>query len=375
MVIKSTNDSRYQIVVTNPYGKTIQVIDEFNSVDYARKVNDVGELSLVVEDRYPSWVLVPENRIEVWRKRSGVAKLDMNATWFIQSTVRTIAGTSKFMEVSAHDQIGLLKRRVIPYNEGNPTTEKQDLGDDVLKAIMRENFGALAYDTERDLSAYLTIQADAGLAPQVTVFCAKDNVFDVAKDIVDACYTGGTFMAYDFAYMPDNGKFEFRTYVGQRGIDRSVSAGSKATIIGIEQGSIAEIKFYDDRTEEYNFIYCGAKDLVGIEPPKEAKNEQSIGLSPFNRKEFHETSSSSDDPGELQTQANSTLQAKRATKRVEATLSTEFALTEYGDKFDYGDIITLSFDGKMYNMFVNAISVKIDQNGESIEVVLTDVNE
>ena len=188
---KSANITTYEVRVTDPFGTTIRAIDDFKSLYYARKINSVGELSMTIENSSESDinVFVPENRIEVWRSREETPHLDMDAVWFIHTvTSRQDSYGSLILEIEAHDQIGLLERRIIPYNEGNPTTEKQAESDDVIKAIMRENFGALASDTDRDLSTYLTIQADTSIAPQVTIYCAKDNVYDTIKEIADTSY-------------------------------------------------------------------------------------------------------------------------------------------------------------------------------------------
>jgi len=370
-----TDVSHYEVRITDYRGNTVAILDEFTNLEYARKVNEIGELSLVIEDKYSDYIITPENRIEVWRTVNDVTKLDMGATWFIDSVISKIDGNGRFLEVNAKDQICLLDRRVIPYNEGNPTTDKQAEGDDVIKAIMRENFGALATDTDRDLSEYLTIQVDTTLAPQATVHCAKDNVLDIITDIADACYNSGTFLAFDIIYNPNTGLFRFETFINQRGEDMSIATGNGRTVVGIEYGSVSEIVFYDERTDEKNFVYCGKNMVVDIYSQKEASDTQSIALSPFNRKEIFESGSDADDEDELQTLADALLIQHRAHTRAEAKLSQDFALKAYGNTINYGDKITLSFDGRMYTVFVDAISVKISKDKEEIDIVLVDVNE
>lgn len=368
---KSANVVTYEIRVTDPYGEPIKIVDEFTALDYARKVNSVGELALSIEDKGDINVFKPENRIEVWRMKGDNAKLDLGAVWFIHTVSRHHDSSgARYFEVEAHDQIGLLPRRIIPYNEGNPTTQKQAEGDDVIKEIMRENFGAAATDVDRDLTTYLTVQGDTTLAPQVTIFCAKDNVFDVIQEIADTCYENGTFLAFDLVYNPNVGTFEFRTYVGQRGVDRSVVPSASALILGVEYGSLESAVLLDDRGDEKNYIYAGAKDLVGIVPPQTAFDLPSIGISPFHRKEFFMNASSSDDADELQDEADMTLEERRYRARIEATLSQEFARNSYGELFDFGDKVSVSVFGKTYTVFANAISVKVDKNGEKINVVL-----
>jgi hypothetical protein len=370
---KKANVTTYEIRVTDPFGTMVDAVDNFVSLYYARKVNNIGELALVIEYSGGVNFFLPENRIEVWRHKEGSSKLDMNAVWFIHTVItRQQLSGAVILEVQAHDQIGLLERRVIPYNEGNPTTEKQAEGDNVIKSIMRENFGSLATDTERDLSTYLTIQENTTLGPQVTIFCAKDNVLDTIREIADTCYDLGTFIAYDLIYNPNAGTFEFRAYVNQRGIDRSAEQEESSLIVGLEYGSLASISMVDSRREEMNYIYAGAKDLVGIVPPQTATNDASIELSPFHRKELFLNASNADDSFELQDEANRALEENKYRAVFEAELSQEFALIEYGDRFDYGDRISVSFMGRNYTAFVDAISVNVNTSGETINVNLVE---
>ena len=371
MVDKDADVVTYEIRITDPYGTTIKILERFTSLDYSRKVNHIGELSLTTEDPDDKDVFLPENRIEVWRNNGTTARMDLDAVWFIHTVIPTYYASGAVMyEVQASDQIGILDRRVIPYNEGNPTTEKQAEADDVIKDIMRENFGASAEDSDRDLSDYITVQADQTLGPQVTIFCAKDNVYDTLKEIADTSYESGTFLAFDLVYNPDAGTFEFRTYINQRGVDRSVVYSAESLIVGIEKGSLANIAFTDSRKDEKNYIYAGAKDLVGIVPIQTASDADSIAISPYHRRELFLNASSSDDADELQDEANRSLEENRYRERFEATLAQEFAIENYGDGFDIGDKVSVSFDGKIYTAFVDAIGVHVDTNGESIDVVL-----
>jgi hypothetical protein len=373
---KDADVTTYEIRVTDPYGLVIRVVDEFTSIDYARKINEVGQLALTIEDNGSQNVFLPENRVEVWRSNGAVLRLDMDATWFIHSVKHRFDGSSvRYFDVEAHCPIGLLERRFIPYNEGNPTTEKQAPGDDVMKAIMRENFGALAADVDRDLSAYLTIQGDSSLAQQVTVFCAKENIYDVIKDIADTSNERGTFLAFDVIYNPNAGTFEFRTYIGQRGVDRSVSTGDGSSTVGVDRGSLASASYFDSRIDEKNIVTAGAKDLVGIVPPQTVEDVSSIGLSPFHRKEFFVNASSADDDIELLDEANAAFQENKYRATFEGELSQEYALNEYGEKFAYGDKVTVSFDGREYTCMVDAINVNVSTSGEKISVLLKGTND
>jgi hypothetical protein len=347
-------------------------------LQYARKVNHVGELHLVVEDDpQVNKVFVPENRIEVWRTKNGASKLDMGGVWFIHTISRMFdTNGSSRVEIEAHDQIGVLGRRIIPYNEGNPTTEKQGDADDVMKNIVIENMGADATDTDRDLRPYLTVQGyEQTVAPQVTKFIAKDNVYDVLLEIAETSYDSGTFLAFDLVYNPNSGTFEFRTFLGQRGVDRSVQGDAEYINVGVEYGSFDSATLVDSRVDEKNYIYAGAKDLVGIVPPVETSDSFSIGLSPFNRKELFYNASNADDSVELESEAFAALENNKYSIRMEATLSQEFAQREYGERLMYGDKVSISFYGQTYTAYVNAIGVTVDQKGEKIDVVMIGENE
>ena len=87
-----------------------------------------------------------------------------------------------------------------------------------MKTIIDANMGSGATDATRDLSSLLTIQKSFSLAPDIDISYSRRQLLDVLQDIAAYSWKNGTYLTFDIVYTGP-GTLEFRTYVGQRGVD------------------------------------------------------------------------------------------------------------------------------------------------------------
>jgi hypothetical protein len=372
----ATNKVQYGIRLADPFGESIKNIDSFISIEYARKVNDIGSMTLVLPDEYPPYLFAIDSRLEVWRGYPSNLKLDMDTIWLIRKVADVIDkdGTRQY-QITAYDALHLLKRRIVPYNDGNPESQKQDWADDMCKEIVYENLGAGAADVNRDLSAWLSIDADFGAAPQATKLFSRRIVMEVLQEIAQSSYDNGTFLAFDLVYDPIGRRLTFKTYTGQRGVDRSGSGNSKLVIVGENYNGILSASLTFDHEEEYNYIYAAGQSVGDIVAIYEIGDDAAIGKSPFNRCEFLQNASGTDDADELKEEAKAALSQYKAKTILQCEIDALAKGSEYGIDFGYGDKIAIEFGGKSYNVLVNAISVKVDGADEQVSAVLSNVTD
>ena len=371
--VKSSIPPTYEVWLTDAFGNPVAIFDEFRSIDLARKINDVGVLELVIPAKYPRYIFGIDRRIEVWRRafRQPPA-LEGETPWFIRSIEEFLDDDGvEFLKIKAFDANHILKRRIVPYNKGNSNlnADKVQEADDMMKAIMRENYGALALDTDRNISSHLAVQGDATLAPQVFKSFSRKVVYNVLKEIGETSYEYGTYLAFDIVYNPSAKTFEFRTYIGQRGTDRTVTSGKNILIVGAEYGSLSNVTLEDDQSDTYNYVYAGGQSIGDIRAVFEVSDPDSISISPFNRIEYFENASSTDDLDELETAANAALEDGRARVRFEGELQLGSNIT-YGVDIKFGDKVTAEFKGQRFDVWVDAYSLRIEGSSDQIDIVL-----
>lgn len=140
----------YQLILQSPYGATQKVIDDFISLDYARRVNTIGACTLVLPPRYSRDDFPRDAILLVMRRASGGPfSLECETGWFVQ-TVQWVKQSDGGMalQVVAADAVDLLRRRIVAYPsdsaQGNKATPT--CADDLMKDIVSENFGSLALE-------------------------------------------------------------------------------------------------------------------------------------------------------------------------------------------------------------------------------------
>lgn len=377
------NDISYNIRYTDPLGNILVNVINFISLEYARKQNEVGKLQLVLPARdysIDSFIFGQKPRvdcrIEVWRKiHNNNQYLDTETAWLMRdfSSERRSSGEQVYI-IEAVDSIDILDRRIIPYNEGMELlyADKSQEADDMMKAIMEENFGPTALDADRDLSDWVIIQGDFTLAPSIRKSFSRRNVLTTLKEIAEASLDLGTPLFFDLVYLPDTAQFEFRTYIDHRGPDRSVSGSNSPIIISEKTGNLTDASIEYDHSDSRNFIYAGGQSAGQVRSVWEEYDTNDINMSPFNRRELFVNASDTDDDDELETEAQHALEQNRG-RVIFGGKIVDTNYIRYGVHYRYGHKITAEFENKQYDCVVDAISVKVDEGGERIDARLKSV--
>ena len=200
------------------------------------------------------WVILRLRRRPPNGRRHGV-------TWTINTISRRVEG------FGVNE---LLDRRIVAYKAGTAQSTKTGPCDDLMKDVFSDNLGSGASADRNILTAFnLSIAADLSDAPSVTKSFAYENVLETLQAIADTSAgqsLGGVDLFFDIACdgyrSNERPHFEFRTYTGQPGRDRTDGGGnSAATVFSLENANIANVHYQRIHSGERNYIYAGGLGL------------------------------------------------------------------------------------------------------------------
>lgn len=360
----------YEARICDPFGQLLAVVSNFvdnpmgggSALGYTLNVGNVGALRMTLPATFDASLLRLDGRIGIWRAINGrPPKLDGDTVFFI----RTWEYTEETTTITAYSANHLKTRRIIDYFAGSVYSSKTipTAAGDLLKVFVSENMlaGIVAVDrygvdTQADISAYLSNQANLGDGQLIAQQCAWRNLDDVIREICDASTYAGTYMACDIV-APTEATLELRTYATVRGVDHTASS-AQPVILSPEQGSLANCRLIVDRADEVTFAVAGGTG-EGIERLiATAFNDTRAAESPFNRIEKFGDYSNVSDATALQSIANAMVRAGRP--RIEFTADVvETDGATRGIQYDLGDMITASFRGQQYNCRLDVIEVGI----------------
>lgn len=378
----------YLVYLKKPTGEVITVVDDFFSLDYVRKVNDVGQLTISLPgDKYLPSIAV-DNYFEVWRGLQDAKSLylDGGTAWFIRRwEEEDVPGSA--ITVTAFDANHLLKRRFIPYYSTSPYAQKTAPADDMIKIIGRENMTGLAVlpsnfavaDVARSMDTYFQVIANLSQGPSLSKSFAYRNVLKTFQEIAQASATQGTYLAFDVVAPAVTNlalpRFQLCTYIGQLGTDRTESGSGTPVILSTNLGNLAGAKLITDYSDESNFVYVGGQGEKENRAVQTTSDDRRIGLSPFNRVEDFSDARNTDNNAGLIDEARATLREGRPQYLFTGKL-VQTEDTRYGRDLFFGDEVTAYFKNKRFDCRIDAVSVSVAPNKpDDVSVNFQSVND
>jgi hypothetical protein len=363
--------SKTVLYLYNSTGTKLAAITDYASLEYARKVNEVGQMTvdlpLVYRPLfYPGGTFMRDCQLEVWRSVAGQPyTLDMETSWFVTlpTDAQASDGTDTFTVV-AQDSMNLLQRRVVDYVAGSSQASKTGTADDNAKAIVTENFVSPT-NTLRTMPN-LTVAANLTAAPVVAKDFAWRNCFDVIKELANSANTSGTYMAFD-VIRTDVNSFQFKTFTGARGTDRSTTL-----TIDPRLGNLGGVKVTQDFSVQKTAIIAGGQG-EGVNRAIQRATDPLMGsYGPYGWIEYFYDSRNSASNAALLADANAQLRASRAIILFNGVVI-DIPATQYGVNYFYGDIIKAQKDTLSVLCRLDAVKIKVDGNGEQIDINLVSV--
>ena len=357
----------YEIVITDAFGDRLLVPRDWERLDYARVENDYAPLSLILPAHYARAELPKDGGIEVWRD----GKLQLETVYLMRDWVKIPHGRAWRWQVTAYDLNYLLTGRTIDYAADSAQSKKSaDQADDMMKAIVRENF-TTATDTTRRINTYLSVEADAGLAQSVTKAFANRPVLNVLKDLAQMSFQLGTYLVFDAVAksLSTQPRYEFRTYINQRGYD--LRTGQQFALVGPAFGNVAAARVEESASGEVTRVIAGGQGTGAARTYGRSTESARLNDSPFALRELFINASQVDlTASELQDEARAHLKTRRSVKRFTGELLSTPGFA-YGRDWGWGDRLTAQVYDDSFDCRINAIRISVTQaQGEEVRASL-----
>jgi hypothetical protein len=368
----------YEIWLTDDAGNRLDSLT--NKVhNFTAIVGGMGDLSITLPFDYP-WTTLGfgnpvalDRRIEIWRGANNTrASLIPGAVYFLRDIGLEIKRENALTVTGGPGPSDLLHRRIVAYNVGSSQAVKDDLADDMMKEIVRENLGGSATDPDRDITALdFSIQADAGAGPNVKHTINRNWVDDTLDEIAKKARIEGTRVYY--SVVPVTGTngltaFEFQTWIDQPGQDLT---DSKGLVFSWKRGNLLDPKYKKSYRNTINYVYTGGQGEQGTRNVRAVSDPTRIAYSRYNRREGWADASdvisgSANEDAEIDSRGNAVLRDGQP----ELTFSTDIIDTDnarFGVDWNQGDRVPVNFV-EQFEVVIDRIRIRVGRDGkETIE--------
>lgn len=357
----------------DPFGLRLGDTSDFVSLRLTRVANDVGTATLVRPYRtrgipFNMNLIREDGRLEIWRKTPTTTRetLMTDTTWLIK--VVTVDRDDRGREViiiEADTPLCVLREpgRFVNYDADSASSAVTDSLDDAIKFVARTNIGSNA-TASRNLSAYISIAPDLGLAPSGSKSFAWRDCLKVMQEIVNASAEQGTYLAFDIV-APSPDALEFRTYVQQRGTDHRFPGGVNSVIISPEFGNMGACSLTTDWRNEVTYAKAGGQGDGASRLTATAQDNARIGVSPFGlREKFVQATQYKTTTG-LQAEAEAVVRNGRGRRLFKGKIL-DVPGTRYGVHWAWGDFVTVQAFGQSFDARIDAIEVTVERGKETI---------
>lgn len=359
-------NSRLSIYLTDPYGNKLIEVSTFQSLSYGRVVNQPSWLTLqVTPQSVPIDIIRIDGFVEVWRRPPlGDEVLDGESIWLIQTINRSINqdGAESITIEAVHPLwlIGSPGRFIIDHSESREAN-KEGYADNILKEIMREQTGQFAVASRQ---YPWVIDQDSSQSVVISRACAYENVLDVLKSICDSITEAipTEYLAFDI--VKQGSQIVFRTYVGQRGVDRRI--GSVAPLyLGVEYGNVNALTLYRDYRDEINAVVVGGRGEGVSRQIERLVSPTYAEISPWHYREMFVNAQNATLTSELIEEGRATIRRSRPRIIAEAQIINT-PQSQYGVHWGFGDFVTLSAFGLNLPVRIDAVAVSFSEGQETI---------
>lgn len=359
-------NSPFEIWLNTSTGTRLALLDQVQKVSYVLSANQIGAWSLTLPDVLDPSLFATDNLVEIWyTPEDGPPSLE--TIGFIRRKVRyDDVNGSGFVELSGPDAMYLLDSRIVAYAAGTAQASKTDYADDMIKDIVRENLGGSAV-AARDLSAYLSVEADRGEGVSLSKGFSWRNVLLTAQEIAAASYEESGVPLYFFlqpVWDGNNFTMVFRTRVGQPGADRTYGSGAPV-VFSRAFSNLLNPVFVEDYTDERNYIYGCGQGYRDDRDIQELGNTSRIQISPWNRREYslntsgYETSTGSLDRVRAEL-------SRRAPKAQFTASLLSVPGTRYGIDWRWGDKVIAIYQETQIEAVAERVQVEMDESGHVV---------
>ena len=382
----------YTLQLRDPLGANtvLDLTDTMLEMSATMRINAAGILTLVLDACDYNIDQFDEDQIlSVWiQPDRGQQFLMGERTWLLEyyATTRAANGDTRIKLIFS-DGIGWLQRRRVTYASETPQTESNaEPSDNLMKRIMRQNGGIGAQtgsynvgtpDNDRDVEAWVQVQADVAAAPVTTKAFEHKVLLSIMQELAEFSEAQGTRLYFDLPMIGIVGApplMEFRTYVGQRGVDRTQATGANPLVLSPDNETIGEYELAYDYRKSARRAYAGSRGDGGARvfaTATEAGLAGYLATHPLALRETFENVSGID-PGEANFAAKLQTEADTALHRALSIINFDGRIVEqdglsYGVEWFFGDRLTIAAEGQLIDADINVLSIVLKNGRENID--------
>jgi hypothetical protein len=377
----------YYSSIWSPDGTTyISDLSDFVSLECVLAEMQIGVITLTLPPSHDPTMYQRDSRVVVYRTppqelASTITQRLGNTVWLLRRARRIVTRDLKeSIQITCVHPNALLAARIVAYNEETAQAKKTAAADDMIKAVVRENFVS-ATDTARNwTSGLFAVEADAGAAPSVSKAFAHRTVLGVLQEIAAAGTAAGTYTGFEVVGM-ETTAFTLRTYIGQRGADRGLSSG-QPLVLGVQYRSMNEVTLDENWMDMASYVYAGGGGRQDEQVVGTASDAALIAQSPYGRIEWWQNATQTNDIAILNSEAARALRERRPRQLFEGSVNdTEYAT--FGEEYDWGDRIVGEYarpgyfgliDKRQFDCRVDPVRIRVDRT-ENQETGMIDETE
>jgi hypothetical protein len=342
----------YDLRLFTPSGTHLNWLTRYSKLDWAIAENQVGYAEIILPQKDFSFNDFEADQIlDIYRSINNQKGLIAQRAWFLQDWDFYEENGKKEILIILTDSNDLLSRRIVAYDAGSAEADKTDYADDMMKEIVDENLVS-ATDTDRNI-ANLTVQAQSGSAGSISRSFARYNVLSVLQGISDTAREAGDYLVFD-TVRTGRATFEFRTYLNQRGSDRSSDSANRL-IVSAEAGNLINPHLKKVHSKERNFVYAAGQGQESERVVGSYENTTATSRSIWARREDFIQNNLTDSTTVL----DDTAQGEAYNQRARTILTGDLVQSksmQFGSTYDFGDIITAKYLGVSVDCHVEAVS-------------------
>ncbi len=364
--------TEYQIILYDKSGVKKALITDYYELYYINRRNAVSDCQFILNYNHPAMAYIEDKgHVEIKRRNR-----DLGLAWYTDFTglIRYVAYSRQSeavtkVAVRAYSLLHVLEWRVDGFyaNTTGKNTAASVYAERLMKDIVRYNFTASA------VPAYGRIRSGSMTAYGITLQsgCTSGCLIDswsgaheiILPNLQQIAEDGGG--DFDLIKTASN-VFDFRFYANQRGTDRSASL-----LFSMDRNNMAEPSYTLDRYNEKTAA------LIGGRGEEEERNIITLTGLDFvgngNDIEFFYNATQTSGSKYLLFQGYKELESRRA-KGVLTFTVLQTPQCFYGLHYTWGDKIKAVFEDVSACMIVDAVTVRVHQDGgDGIEVDLEQV--
>ena len=363
---------KWMFVIRDHNLNRIAIIDRVLSWDGARAENDKGAFTLLLPPTHSLELFAVDNIIEFWRSEDDgkTWKLDGKTCWFIRDAFFSWDGGKEAIEITGHDTLGLIDRRIVSWYAvanaelaQNYYSKKTGPADQAIWELFYENLGAgvVGYDpldvpasvagdsttifspTDRQMTL-ISMEDMPSQAPLISLEFAWKSVLTAMKDVANASAAQDYRLIFDIEYDPDSPMpFVFKIWGKLRGVDRTT--GDNRVIFSRQHENVASISLRQIHSDEATWIHVGGSGQGSLRIMQAVASEQgSFRRSPFYPIEGFIENTKTADQATLQSTGEGELFRRRARFEFSGEAK-DGPTTAFGRTYDYGDRVLCEHRG------------------------------